>query len=93
MRSPLTKLALTLVLAAVSVASPLAQAAPRIAFDEFRTLHASKALFVVDVRDPQSYANGHIPGAVNIPLGTEQQPEQLARLKAAGKRPIVTYCA
>jgi rhodanese-related sulfurtransferase len=93
MRSSLTALALTLVLAAVSAASSFAQAAPRIPLDELRKLHASGAALVVDVRDAQSFANGHIPGAINIPLGTEQQPEHRGKLKAAGKRPIVTYCA
>jgi rhodanese-related sulfurtransferase len=49
-------------------------------------------VLVVDVRDAQSYANGHIAGAINIPLGDEEQAAHLTRLKAE-KRPIVAYCA
>lgn len=35
--------------------------------DEFVTAHTSGAP-VVDVRSPEEYAAGHVPGAVNIPL-------------------------
>lgn len=35
--------------------------------DAFVTAHASGAS-VVDVRSPEEYAGGHVPGAVNIPL-------------------------
>ncbi len=47
---------------------------------------------MVDVRDDQSFAGGHIPGAINVPLGEEERVEHFYRLKAE-KRPIVTYCA
>jgi rhodanese-related sulfurtransferase len=68
------------------------QAADRIDLAEFHKLHAAKKVLVVDVRDAQSFANGHIPGAINIPLGTEEQAGPAAKLKAE-KRPVVTYCA
>jgi rhodanese-related sulfurtransferase len=87
------KLAFTAAMIAAAALPALAQTAQRIALEEFRKLHASKAVLVVDVRDPLAFAGGHIPGAVNIQLGTEARPESLAILKAAGKRPIVTYCA
>ena len=87
------RLALALALTVVSTVAALAQGAARITLDDFRRVHAAKTVLVVDVRDPQAFANGHVPGAINIQLGTEQQPESLAMLKAAGKRPIVTYCA
>lgn len=44
--------------------------------------------FLVDVREPEEFAKGFIPGAVNIPLHSLQQ--QLARLP--GNRPVVVYC-
>lgn len=78
-------------LAAASAAGAQ-EAAGRIGIDEFRTLHAAKQVLVVDVRDPQSFASGHIPGAINIPVGDEAQTAHAAKLKAE-KRPIVTYCA
>lgn len=44
---------------------------------------------VVDVRDPQAYAVGHVPGAVNIPLA--ELEVRLGELPAGAL--IVTYCA
>lgn len=45
---------------------------------------------MVDVREPFEYQDGHVPGAVNIPLG--QIPSRLAEMpdKAAA---IFLYCA
>jgi rhodanese-related sulfurtransferase/DNA-binding MarR family transcriptional regulator len=43
---------------------------------------------VIDVRPPEEYAQGHIEGAVNIPLETLEQ--RLAELPA--DREIVAYC-
>lgn len=68
-----------------------AQQAPvRLDLPEFQKLVAANRVLVVDVRDPQSFAAGHIPGAINVMVGEERQ--HLGRLRAA-KRPIVTYCA
>ena len=67
-------------------------AADRIDLAEFQNLHAARKVLVVDVRDAQSFASGHIPGAINVPLGSEEQAAFAAKLKG-DKRPIVTYCA
>ncbi|BAO28784.1 ArsR/SmtB family transcription factor [Sulfuritalea hydrogenivorans] len=45
-------------------------------------------VIVLDVRPPQEYSAGHIPGAVNIPL--EELSRRLASLSR--KREIVAYC-
>jgi rhodanese-related sulfurtransferase len=55
---------------------------------------------VVDVREPEEFADGHIPGAVNIPLGRletdlQTHPEVVRRALAAHQlrdRPVVLYC-
>ena len=44
---------------------------------------------LVDVREPDEYAAGHIPGAIQMPLGTLQA--NLERIPR--DRPAVTYCA
>lgn len=62
----------------------------RIPMAEFKKLRASGAVAVVDVRSPESYAEGHIPGALSVPL--EDLQDHLSRLRAL-KKPIVTYCA
>ncbi|BCX04766.1 MAG: hypothetical protein KatS3mg053_2704 [Candidatus Roseilinea sp.] len=43
---------------------------------------------VVDVRDPEAYAAGHVPGAINIPLA--ELEDRLSELSAAAL--VVTYC-
>lgn len=35
--------------------------------EEVRTLNEQDEITVVDVRGPEAYAEGHIPGAINIP--------------------------
>jgi rhodanese-related sulfurtransferase len=44
--------------------------------------------FLVDVRTPGEFAEGHVKGSVNIPLDTI--PNQLAEFKS--KQQIVVFC-
>jgi rhodanese-related sulfurtransferase len=86
--------AASLVLALASVAlakeGQAIRAVPRITIDELKVLMEQKAVLVLDVREPGSFAKGRIPGAVNI-----DYTEILARgAQFAGeKRTIVAYCA
>lgn len=79
-------------LAATVVAGAQYRTAPptRIAFEEFKKLYDQDAVLVLDVRDAVSYRNGHIPGAILLPLG--QELTKVEDLKKE-KRPIVAYCA
>jgi hypothetical protein len=62
---------------------------PRIRLEEFKSLHADNSVYVIDVRQPEEYRSGHIPGAVLLPLGLlEGALSELSRLT----KPIVTYC-
>lgn len=45
-------------------------------------------LFVLDVRTPQEYAQGHVPGAVNVPY--DQLASRLAEVPK--DKDIVLYC-
>jgi rhodanese-related sulfurtransferase len=47
--------------------------------------------FVVDVRQPDEFAQGHIPGAVNIPL--LDLPDNQDLLPADLDTPVLTVCA
>jgi rhodanese-related sulfurtransferase len=49
---------------------------------------AGEGATLVDVREPDEYAAGHISGAIQIPLGTLQA--NLDRIPR--DRPAVTYC-
>jgi len=47
-----------------------------------------KDLFIIDARDAKSFADGHIPGAVNLPLAeVENKFRQLPKDKL-----LVVYC-
>ena len=81
---------LTLPSAASAQAAAVENSLPRITLAEFKKLLATDAVVVVDVRAAESYAEGHIPGALSVPL--DDLKGHVARLKALNK-PIVTYCA
>ncbi len=54
-------------------------------------IDAGTPQFLLDTRPPADYANGHVPGAVNIPLDVLFQAENLMRLPTDGT-PIVIIC-
>ena len=51
---------------------------------------AGGAAIIVDVRDPDDYAAGHIVGALNIPLSEIEF--NLTGLKLDKEQWIITYC-
>lgn len=51
-------------------------------------LHDLDDVTVIDVREPDEFAGGHVPGAVNIPLQTV--PDSLDRLDA--DKPVYLIC-
>jgi phage shock protein E len=55
-----------------------------------RIAWADVSLVVLDVRTPAEYADGHIPGAINIP--NTQLAARVAELADARERDIVVYC-
>jgi rhodanese-related sulfurtransferase len=48
----------------------------------------AEGAFLVDVRTPGEFAEGHVKGSVNIPL--DRVPSQLAKFK--NKKNIVVFC-
>jgi rhodanese-related sulfurtransferase len=67
------------------------QAATWIETDELRRRLASGGTLLIDVRQPEEFtaAPGHLPGAINMPLGelAERMPDLAAR-----RQPIVVVC-
>ncbi len=72
--------------------------APRITQADFKKLVAAKNVIIVDTRNADAYAAGHIAGAILLPLEGQltwsdaDQKNVVEPLKHA-KKPIVTYCA
>jgi adenylyltransferase/sulfurtransferase len=55
-----------------------------------KELDAGKKPFILDVREPDEFASGHIEGAVNIPV--KELPERIEELPDDEETEIVTYC-
>lgn len=51
----------------------------------------SPKYLVVDVRPPEDYEDGHVPGAINVPIDVLFRPASLERLPPDG-RPILLVC-
>jgi hypothetical protein len=64
---------------------------PAMPLAAFKAQHQLHSLIVLDVRSLESYREGHIPGAVSLPLAElEYRADELLKKT---KRPIVAYCS
>lgn len=61
---------------------------PEATVAEFAPLHEQGA-FLVDVREPYEYREGHVPGAISIPMG--ELEERLAEIPA--DKEVYVICA
>jgi rhodanese-related sulfurtransferase len=91
-RSVLLTAALTAVLLGGAPVGAQSQAVPQVPLIEPATLHtylqAGMKVHLVDVRTPEEFNQGHIAGAVLMPLDT--LPSSYASLPKTGK--LVVYC-
>ena len=55
-----------------------------------RIAWADRSMVVLDVRTPEEFAAGHLPGAINIPH--TELAARVAELDGARDRDIVVYC-
>ena len=83
-------LAVALVCAAAGLSAQAIRNVPRITIDELKPLLEQGRVLVLDVRRPDEFAGGHIPGAVNLDYTLVSA--QGARFKGE-TRTIVAYCA
>ncbi|MEO1094344.1 MAG: rhodanese-like domain-containing protein [Cyanobacteria bacterium J06638_28] len=86
-KQPLIALALGLSLTACQVGFALTEMTPDILVAR---LASDNPPVLLDVRSPQEYAEGHIPGAINIPY--REVPNRLDELAAFKTDEIVVYC-
>lgn len=61
---------------------------PEITVAEFLRDHGGRSAQVVDVREQEEWAAGHMPGSVHVPLG--EVAMRLGELDRA--RPVITVC-
>ena len=61
---------------------------PRVSIEEAKTAVDEGSAVVLDVRDAESYAISHMPGAINIP--TNELASRLGELDKSAW--IITYC-
>lgn len=87
-------LALLVLLAATGTAIAQDEAvvsSTTIGADELMTrIEAETAPTILDVRTPEEFAAGHVPGAINIPY-TELE-ERYSELETEGSDELVVYC-
>ena len=76
----------------VPAAPTFGDTAPKISQAELlqRMQAGERQMLLLDVRTPEEFAAGHVPGAINIPH--DQLAARLDELAAARSNEIVTYC-
>ena len=92
MRPALRSLLITAALAGAAV-THADEPMPKIQQDALleRMEQKDASMIILDVRTPEEFAAGHVPGAVNIPY--THLPARLSELQDAGDKDIVLYCA
>jgi len=53
-------------------------------------INANRAGLILDVRSAEEYAEGHVPGAINIPY--DQLSSRLAEISSHKNKEVVLYC-
>ena len=82
----------TVILIHLCVAAGVVSAADSISPAELNDRIAkNKAPFILDVRTPEEFAQGHVPGAVNIPVS--EIADRSSELAGYKEKEIVVYCA
>ena len=58
--------------------------------EEAERLLSRESIVLIDIRDQVSYAQGHLPGAILVPLANV---ESMAAALIASNLPIIAYCS
>ena len=71
--------------------APVEKGAPEIEATRLHDqLEQGEKLLVIDVRTPQEFETGHVPGAVNVPV--DEIGQKIGEMKLAKDTTIVTIC-
>src|SRR5258706_7641857 len=75
-----------------AASKPSTQASIRtISVDEFEKLAADSSNVVLDVRTPEEFAAGHLPGAINVDFNAEDFEQKVSGLDK--KKTYLVHCA
>ena len=75
----------------LALANASAAATPEVAASEVAALvSAPNGPLLLDVRTPAEFAEGHVPGALLIPVS--ELPDRLHQIAAYKERGVVAYC-
>jgi rhodanese-related sulfurtransferase len=55
-----------------------------------KLLAENPGMIVLDVRTPEEFASGHVPGAQNVPI--DELASRTGELEAQREREVVVYC-
>jgi len=66
------------------------QMVPQLGIQELHGTGSASGVRIIDVRAPHEWAEGHLPGAIHIPLAS--LPERAAELAASAGGPIAIHC-
>lgn len=80
---------LAAVLLLVATLALPARAAEDVSFEEISRMLQTKAVTLIDVREADEFAAGHVPGAVNMPL-SQLNPAMVPTSTA--DKPVVVMC-
>jgi rhodanese-related sulfurtransferase len=89
-RLPLLALLAALAATPATAEAPATPAVATIAPQALEQRLGDPGIVVLDVRTPEEYAAGHVPGAVNVPH--DQVESRLAELAGAKHKEVVLYC-
>ena len=63
----------------------------KVSVEEFDKLRSEKDVVLLDVRTPEEFEAGHLPGAMNLPIADEEFDEKLADLDK--DKTYLVHCA
>ena len=70
---------------------PVASGVPETSAKQLHSMLGTKGkVLVLDVRTPEEYAKGHIPGAVNVPI--DHLSQRIQEMQLSKNTTIVTTC-
>jgi len=79
---------LSLIASGALVAAEVVDIKPEILLE--RTAKHDATLVILDVRTPEEFAQGHVPGAINIPH--DKLADRIQEVMSAKNKDVVVYC-